>query len=82
MYLKKGTRQGVERSPWHITKSKVEREAEYICPNRFVSKKCTLCFKKFLIQCEQKLCMCFIIMKGNVEEVPELNEILENKYTS
>lgn len=28
----------------------------------------------------KKLCMCFIIMKGNVE-VPELNEILENKYT-
>lgn len=26
--------------------------------------------------------MCFIIMKGNVEEVPEFNEILENKYTS
>lgn len=30
----------------------------------------------------KKLCMCFIIMKGNVEEVPKFNEILENKYTS
>lgn len=30
----------------------------------------------------KKLRMCFIITKENVEKVPELNEILENKYTT
>lgn len=50
MYLKKGTRQGVGGSPWQITKSKAGRKAEYISPNRFISKNCTPCFKKFLVQ--------------------------------